>query len=119
MLSNIGKMERIIVSKLNELLVPIHLVITNESYKHNVPPGSESHFHVLVVSAQFNEKNLLQRHRMVNGVLKEELKSVHALSILAKTPVEWDAMSNEDVAKSIKTPNCMGGGKNMTVAVSP
>ena len=114
MISKLGKIERVVIAKLNEVLQPVHLVVTNESYKHNVPPGSESHFHVLIVSIQFYEKSLLQRHRMVNGALKEELSSaIHALSILAKTPNEWDAISKEDVSKLIKTPNCLGGGKSI------
>lgn len=31
----------------------IHLNVVNESHKHNVPKGSESHFNVLVVSDAF------------------------------------------------------------------
>jgi stress-induced morphogen len=31
----------------------IHLDVVNESHKHNVPKGSESHFNVLVVSDAF------------------------------------------------------------------
>ena len=31
----------------------IHLNVVNESHKHNVPKGSESHFNVLVVSDTF------------------------------------------------------------------
>ena len=29
--------------------------VINESYMHNVPKGSETHFKVVVVSEQFNE----------------------------------------------------------------
>ena len=36
------------------LLFPVHQVI-NESYMHNVPKGSETHFKVVVVSPEFNE----------------------------------------------------------------
>ena len=31
----------------------IHLDVVNESHKHNVPKGSESHFNLLVVSDAF------------------------------------------------------------------
>lgn len=49
---------------------------------HSVPKGSETHFKVVVVSDQFKDKTLLDRHRAVNQLLDEELKSgVHALSI--------------------------------------
>ncbi len=48
---------------------------------------SETHFHVQIVSAQFEGKIIIERHRIVNAILAEELKgSVHALQISAKTP---------------------------------
>ena len=33
-----------------------HLDVVNESHKHNVPKGSESHFNVLIVSETFEGK---------------------------------------------------------------
>jgi stress-induced morphogen len=49
---------------------------------HSVPKGSETHFKVVIVSDMFKEKSLLERHRTVNQLLDDELKSgVHALSI--------------------------------------
>lgn len=49
---------------------------------------------------------LFQRHRLVNDILKEELQTgVHALSIVAKTPKQW-----EDSDKIVESsPNCKGG----------
>ena len=81
-----------IESKLNSAFNPIHLDIINESYMHNVPKGSETHFKVVVVSEKFKEmKSLIQKHRAVNEVLSEELSNgVHALSIVAKTPDQWN-----------------------------
>ena len=52
-----------IESKLNALN-PQFLEVENESYKHNVPEGAESHFKVTVVSEKFNGKMLLARHRI-------------------------------------------------------
>lgn len=51
-----------ITNKLKEGLKPIHLEVINESYKHKVPPGSESHFKVVIVSEVFNDKSLIDRH---------------------------------------------------------
>uniref|UniRef100_A0A665UEW1 BolA-like protein 1 n=1 Tax=Echeneis naucrates TaxID=173247 RepID=A0A665UEW1_ECHNA len=94
-------------AKLNNTLKPDHLEVHNESHMHAVPPGSESHFRVLVVSSQFEGLPLIQRHRLVNEALKEELSScVHALAIQAKTPEQWG--TNPTLAKS---PPCMGGSK--------
>ncbi|CAL8259068.1 unnamed protein product [Boreogadus saida] len=99
--------ETAIRTKLTGALVPAHLEVHNESHMHAVPPGSESHFRVLVVSASFDGLSLIQRHRLVNEALREELSScVHALAIQAKTPAQWG--SNPSVAKS---PPCMGGSK--------
>ena len=62
-----------IESKLQAAFTPTFLEVLNESHKHNVPPGSESHFKVTVVSAQFDDRHLVARHRLVNKTLAEEL----------------------------------------------
>ncbi|KAL1117928.1 hypothetical protein AAG570_004241 [Ranatra chinensis] len=92
--------------KLKASLNPSHLEIINESYMHNVPKGAETHFKVVVVSDQFDNKPLLQRHRLVNKILDHELKNgVHALSINAKTPSQW-----QDSDRSVSpSPECRGG----------
>lgn len=47
-----------------------------------------------------------QRHRLVNDILKEELQNgVHALSIVAKTPQQWE--ESDKIVES--SPNCRGG----------
>ena len=49
----------------------------------------ESHFRVVVVSEAFQGKSLVERHRRINAVLKDELAGpVHALAIRALTPAE-------------------------------
>ena len=99
-----GPVESKILEKLKSL-DPFHFEIHNESYKHNVPKGSESHFKLLIVSDLFVSKSPLERHRMVNNVLREELSNdIHALSIETKTIAQWQA--NPIVAQ---TPKCLGG----------
>ncbi|KAE8745582.1 hypothetical protein FOCC_FOCC007693 [Frankliniella occidentalis] len=101
-----GPVEDIMYRKLEANLKPVHLELFNESYMHNVPKGSETHFKVVIVSPQFEGKPLIQRHRAVNEILADELKSgVHALSIVAKTPDQWECSSKE-VEPS---PKCRGG----------
>lgn len=47
-------------------------------------------FEIEIVSEEFEGKRLLDRHRMVNAALEEEMKDIHALSIKkALTPVQW------------------------------
>mmetsp|Transcript_7286 Transcript_7286/g.25161 ORF Transcript_7286/g.25161 Transcript_7286/m.25161 type:complete len:89 (+) Transcript_7286:157-423(+) len=40
-----------------------------------------SSYDVAIVSSQFEGKKLLDRHRLVNDALKDEMKEIHALSI--------------------------------------
>ncbi|XP_055483484.1 bolA-like protein 2 [Psammomys obesus] len=46
-------------------------------------------FRVLVVSAKFEGKPLLQRHRLVNECLAEELRHIHAFEQKTLTPEQW------------------------------
>nr|SVE73959.1 EOG090X0K4K [Daphnia atkinsoni] len=103
---NSNPMELLIRDKLMRQFLPVHLDIMNESYMHNVPKGSETHFKVVVVSNKFENTSLLQRHRLINETLQDELKNgVHALSIIAKTLSQW-----EDSSKvTEKSPACKGG----------
>jgi BolA protein len=102
-------MQEILETKLNEAFHPSHLEVLNESHMHNVPPGSESHFKVIVVSEKFSDQSLVQRHQTINALLKEELVSaIHALSLQTLTPKEW-AERNQKVESS---PPCLGGSKN-------
>ena len=101
-------MQQTITSKLEKALSPEHLEVINESYMHNVPEGSESHFKVVIVSDDFKDKMLLARHRLVNKVLEEELKgSIHALALHTMTMEEWF-----EKGKAAESPPCEGGGKN-------
>ena len=94
--------------KIQGALHPIFLEVVNESHMHNVPSGSESHFKVTVVSAEFDGKILLARHRILNQLLKDELAgSVHALSLHTLTLAEWQEKNGE----IIKSPPCLGGSK--------
>lgn len=81
------------ISEALQALEPVHLSIQNESYMHNVPKESETHFKVLIVTSKFEGEKLIKRHRTVNQLVKEKLQELfpHALSIEAKTPTEWDS----------------------------
>lgn len=93
--------------KLHDAFAPKYLEVLNESYMHNVPPGSESHFKVVVVSAQFNDQRLIARHRAINSVLADELANdIHALAIHTYTESEWSELM---VAPA--SPSCRGGSQ--------
>jgi BolA protein len=85
--------EQRIREKLTKAFAPQALEVVNESHRHAGHAGSpgtgESHFSVKVVSAAFAGKSRLERHRMVNAVLAEELAGkIHALAVSALTPEE-------------------------------
>ena len=95
-------------AKLQAGLAPVHLEVINESHRHNVPAGSESHFKIIVASASFESLGLLQRHRQVYALLNDEMsrKLVHALALHTYTPAEWE---KDSAAKA--SPPCLGGEK--------
>jgi BolA protein len=71
-------------------LNPETLVVENESHKHNVPEGSETHFKITAVSNTLAGKPRVARHREVLEKLKPEFASgLHALSLHLYTKDEW------------------------------
>jgi BolA protein len=98
-------MQQMIEIKITNAIAPTHLEVINESHMHNVPPGSESHFKLVIVTNVFEGLSRVRRHQHINGLLADELKgSIHALSMQTLTPNEW-AKSNNSVTTS---PDCMG-----------
>ncbi len=101
-----------ITQKLNGAFSPEHLEVVNESHRHNVPEGSESHFKVVIVSDDFKDKMLIARHRLVNKILEDELKQeqseggIHALALHTMTMEEWFKKGNAP-----ESPECLGGNK--------
>ena len=79
-------------ARLTAALQPDALEIVDESARHAGHAGAASgggHFIVNIVSAAFQGKNLIQRHRMVYDAVGDMMHTeIHALSIQAKTPHE-------------------------------
>lgn len=97
-----------ITEKLEQHFAPLHLEVVNESHMHNVPPGSESHFKVTLVSEAFAGQKPVARHRMVNQVLADELAGgVHALALHTLDPEQWF----ERAGRVPDSPPCHGGEK--------
>ncbi len=79
--------------KLTQALTPQHLDVIDDSGQHvghaGHKPGGETHFRIRVVSAAFAGKSRVERHRIVNALLAEELAGpVHALQLATLTPDE-------------------------------
>jgi BolA protein len=97
-----------IETKLRETFSPEHLQVVNESDQHSVPPDSETHFKVVLVSAGFDGKRKVARHQAVYGALASEMSGpVHALALHTYTPAEWRLRQGEAPA----SPDCLGGSK--------
>ena len=95
-----------IEQKIVDAIPILGLEVINESHMHNVPPGSESHFKVVVISNDFAGQRLVFRHQRINKILASELAgSVHALSIQAMTSEEWE----EKGGQVMPSPKCLGG----------
>ncbi len=102
------QIQNTIESKLKDALKPEYLQVVNESDNHNVPAGSESHFKVTLVCAEFDGQMLIKRHRQVNAVLKEELANqIHALALHTYSPEEWQRQGGE----APESPECQGGSQ--------
>lgn len=95
-----------IEDKLAEAIDPLHLDVVNESSAHNVPAGSETHFKVVLVARRFEGRRLIERHRLVNDVLSDELEGpVHALALHTYTADEWQQRHGD----APMSPPCRGG----------
>jgi BolA protein len=86
----------LITKKLSEAFAPQSLKVLDESHQHEGHaghrPGGQTHFRVYIVSEAFKGKTRLERHRMINQLLSDELAgSVHALAIQAAAPGEEGA----------------------------
>jgi len=82
-----------ITEKLTAAFAPVALDVQDESHQHaghaGSRPGGETHYRVTIVSTAFEGKSRIERHRMVNAALAQELAGgVHALAIHAATPGE-------------------------------
>lgn len=70
--------------------LPVALVETQDL------TGGGDHWQVIIVSAAFDGKGLLEQHRMVNDVLKEPLadQRIHALSLKTYSPAQWEKLGS-------------------------
>ncbi len=95
--------EPVIYQKLNKAFSPQLLVITNDSHKHAGHAGiagdvsGETHFTIRIVSAFFAGKPRVKRHQAIYTTLEAEMNNpIHALSIEAYTPAEFEAKDNSN-----------------------
>ena len=86
----------VIIEKLNAAFAPESLRVVDESHQHEGHaghrPGGQTHYRVYIVAEAFQGKSRIDRHRMINQTLVQELAGgVHALAIHASAPGEGAA----------------------------
>jgi BolA protein len=82
-------MRETIEQRLSAALSPESLAVEDDSRLHAEHGVSGGHFRVRVVSEAFRGKGLVERHRMVYGLLVEEMKgAIHALALTTLAPGE-------------------------------
>ena len=95
-----------IESALRRGLEPLALEVQDESGRHSVPAGAETHFNVMLVSRAFQGLGRIDRHRRVHELLRDELAGgLHALTLTLLTPDESAGR------EALASPACMGGSK--------
>ena len=83
----------VITEKLSAAFAPESLRVVDESHQHEGHaghrPGGQTHYRVYIVAESFRGKSRIDRHRMINQTLAQELAGgVHALAIHASAPGE-------------------------------
>jgi len=77
-----------------KIFKPEFLSVIDVSEQHrghkNFKEGVESHFEIIIVSEKFINLSRIERHRMVNRILKEEfLSDLHSVVVKTYTSEEF------------------------------
>ncbi len=80
---------------LTESLSPNYINIQDVSHAHaghiEASPNGETHFNITISSHHFIDKTKIERHKIVNNILKPCFNSgLHAASIKTLTPEEYE-----------------------------
>ena len=86
----------VITEKLTAAFAPESLRVVDESHQHEGHaghrPGGQTHYRLYIVAEAFRGKSRIDRHRLINQTLAQELAGgVHALAIHAAAPGEGGA----------------------------
>ena len=73
----------------DEIVARIRVALPDAVVELEDLTGTADHWKASIVSAGFEGKSLIQRHRLVMAALAEEMKGpIHALTLDVKTPNE-------------------------------
>ena len=86
------------IDKIKERLLKniqcINLEVVDESPNHGGYDGSVSHVKIIIVSDEFSDQSLINRHKLVYKAMGDLVAQIHAISIVSKTSDQWEE-SNE------------------------
>lgn len=75
--------------KAEDIVAKIRIALPDAQVELQDLTGTADHWKATIVSQAFAGKTLMQRHRMINAALAEELKGpIHALTLDVRTPDE-------------------------------
>ena len=89
---NVMSVQTTIETIITEQLPNEHLEVINESHEHagHAHGATDSHFKVIIVSAEFEGMRLVARQQVIYKILADMInKPVHALAMQTFTPQEW------------------------------
>ncbi|MFQ6678301.1 MAG: BolA family protein [Fidelibacterota bacterium] len=81
--------------KLNQCFDIKHLELIDDTGKHLHHKSSSggAHYSAIIVSSNFSNLNLLERHRLVYSAINNLMKKeIHAFSMKTYSVEEWDTM---------------------------
>jgi BolA protein len=95
MTTRVEKIKRLLHAELD----PVKLELHDDSQSHAGHAGARQsgggHFYATIVSSTFEGKTLIRRHQLVYEALGELMRTeIHALSIKAYTPTEFERLAN-------------------------
>ncbi|KAL2072469.1 hypothetical protein VTL71DRAFT_11812 [Oculimacula yallundae] len=87
-----GVTQEALREKIMQSLDAVHVEIEDMS------GGCGQAYSAIIVSAQFEKKTTLARHRLVNTALKAEVAAIHAWTPKCYTPEQWEKLNAEGKA---------------------
>ena len=76
---------KLVSKEIIEKKIRENIKVINELDVQDTDSGCGQFFSITIKTPEFKGKSLIQQHRLINEILKDELKSVH--SIMLKTSI--------------------------------
>jgi BolA family transcriptional regulator, general stress-responsive regulator len=85
----------LVAERLNAALPVTHLAITDTTWQHSGHSGNNggAHLSIVIVSPRFEGLGVLDRHRLIQSTLSQEMASnlIHAMELKTLTPDAWQS----------------------------